>query len=231
MRARSVFAVCGCLAFSLVAPFACFNASNNDFADFQGRVAGFDSGLVIEAATFEAAPPPTQAVQGTYYGACLSELAFRQVKKVFNLLTVTSFVPGGTGGSLTLSNHTLKLENAGPPANVSVAGEVGDEIKQSLPATVDANGAYSADLGTVTFPGSANPISGSDVVISNTKLQGRFSAAKFCARLGGHVDEPAAAARTLDPAQNICQFLPIKDGDPTPTFTLADFQPESCPVP
>ena len=106
---------------------------------------------------------------------------------------------------------------------------VGPAIQAPV-ATVDANSKYRIDLGTVNVPGTANPISGSDVEILNAFLVGRFAEARFCARLGGHVEKPAAAVRDLDPPQNICQFFPIKDGDKTPALNAADFQPEACPV-
>ena len=82
----------------------------------------------------------------------------------------------------------------------------------------------------MNVPGSANPISGSDVEILAANLDGLFAEARFCARLGGQVVKPAAVARQLDPPQNICQFVPIKDGDPMPAFTDADFVPGACPL-
>jgi hypothetical protein len=228
MRARSVLAFLGSVAFAAAAPWACFSQPDTDFSDYQARVASFPK-AEIEASTFEASAPPAQAVEGLFYGACLSELAFGQVSKVFNLLTQTKFTPGAGGGSLELSNRLLAVVNDQPPATVTAAGAVGDDIK--VPSgPVGADGKFSLDLGTVTFPGVANPISGSDVVIEGTKLKGRFAGTKFCARLLGNVTEPAAAARSLDPDKNICQFVPIKDGDPTPKFTLADFQPGACPL-
>lgn len=228
MRARFVFGCLGFLVVASVAPWACIPHPEQDFEDYQDRVASFPK-PVIEASVFEAAPPPTKAVEGLYYGACLSELAFGQTAKVFNFYTLTKYTPDPSGAKLMLSIQPLAVVQQAPPPTISKAGAVGSEIPAPA-ANVDAEGKYLLELGTVNVPGAANPISGSDVVISSAKLQGRFSEAKFCARLGGNVEKPEAAKRTLDMEQNICQFVPIKDGDPTPTFTQADFQAASCPL-
>lgn len=180
--------------------------------------AGFDAGL-----------PPTEAVEGTFYGACLSQLAYYQLKRVFNFYTETKFVPGEGGGTLSMTLQPLKLSEAeGPPETVSKAGVVGEkkDIQPSAP-NVAADGRYTIELGTTTVPGDANPITGRDVIIENAKLTGVFGQERFCARLNGNVTQPIQL--TLDPPENICQFVPIKDGDPTPTFTLDDFTPEACP--
>jgi hypothetical protein len=176
---------------------------------------------------------PASGATGTYYGACLSELAFDQVKKVFSFYVVTTgaIADAAPGDTLALEATALKLESAGPPAEVSKAGEVGAATSAPAVAYTQPTEQYALQLGTVTIPGAANPISGSDVVISNTGLlvDVRAGQQRFCARMYGHVDAPAAAARTLDPAQNVCQFVPITDGAPTPTFSLGDFAAAGCP--
>lgn len=227
-RARFALGCLGALVIAFGSTWACIPHPADDFEDYQERVANLPK-ATVEASTFEAAPPPTNAVEGTYYGICVSELAFGQVNKGFNFFTLTKFTPGEAGGKLELSIQPLAIVNNQPPPTVSKAGAVGSPIA-APPADVAADGKYKIDLGTVTVPGTANPISGSDVEILTATLEGRFAEAKFCARLGGQVTKPVAAARVLNPPQNICQFVPIKDGDPTPGFTSADFQPESCPV-
>ncbi len=228
LRARFTLGCLGALAIAFGTTWACIPHPEGDFEDYQDRIATFPK-PVVEASTFEAAPPPTQAVEGTYYGACVAELAFGQISKRFNFFTVTKFTPEGAGGKLQLSIQPLKVVNNQPPPTVTKADSVGPEIP-APPADVAASGRFRLELGTANVPGLANPISGGDVEILNAFLEGRFAEAKFCARLGGQVTKPAAAARTLDPPQNICQFVPIKDGDPMPEFTQADFQPESCPL-
>lgn len=228
---RSRFKV-GCFAGASIAlsvlGFACIPHPDDDFSDFQKRVANLPKPVTDGATTFEAAPPPTDAVEGLYYGACMSELAFSDPNKIFNLFTHTKFTPSGAGGKLELSIGTLKIEpGPKPPSTVGQAGVVGTPFAGS--ADVDAQGKFNMQLGTVGFPGAANPISGSDVVILNGSLQGRFSAERFCARLGGHVEKPESATRDLNPPDNICQFVPVKDGDKTPTFSFADLTAAGCP--
>ena len=218
----------GALVVAFGATWACIPHPDGDFEDYQERIATFPKPLV-EASTFEAAAPPTEAVEGLYYGACLAELAFGQPSKRFNFFTLTKYTPDPSGAKLQLSIQPLAVVNNQPPPTVSKANAVGSEIPAPA-ADVSAAGRFRIELGTVNVPGTANPISGSDVEILGSSLDGRFAEARFCARLGGQVVKPAAAARQLDPPQNICQFVPVKDGDPMPEFTEADFQPGSCPL-
>jgi hypothetical protein len=233
MRARTVVGTLGTVAFGLMAAAAagaCFTQPSDDFDAFQRTIANLPKQSEGDAAAFDAAPPPAQAVSGLYYGACLSEFAFGQPSKVFNLYAQTSYTPGAAGanGTISASIHVLKVVSSAPPPTVSAAGQVGDEIKGTSP--VDAEGRYTLTLNTVTFPGTGNPISGGDVVILNTTLGGRFSASTFCGRLNGQVTQPAAVARTLDPTKNTCLFVPIKDGDKTPIYSDATpFAASACP--
>lgn len=229
MRARLVLAL---VVAGFASGLACIPNPEGDFEDFQERARGFapppggggDAG-------FDGAPP-TQAVEGVYYGACLSQLAFGRLDRVFNFYTKTKFTPdpGGAGGTLTLSLQALTLgATGGPPETVSAAGLVGPEQASPQPASpnVTPEGRYTIDLGMVTVPGAANPITGRDVIIMNTKLVGRFAQDRFCARLNGNVTQPVQLQ--LEPPRNICQFVPVTEGQATPTFTPADFTPEACP--
>jgi hypothetical protein len=227
----------GCLGALVVAfglagvPTACIPHPEGDFEDYQKRLAATPQ-TVIEASTFDISAPPTNAVEGTYYGACLAELAFGNVVQRFNFFTITKYTPDASGAKLQLSIQPLLIQPPPanlPPTTVSKSGAAGPEIP-TPPGAVQSNGRFRLELGTVNVPGTANPISGGDVEIAGAFLDGRFAEARFCARLGGEVLKPVAAARTLDPPLNICQFVPIKDGDPMPEFTKADFQPESCPL-
>jgi hypothetical protein len=227
MRARLVLGSLGCVTAVLIAPWACIPHPEQDFEDYQERIANFPK-ETVEAAAFDTSAPPTSAVEGLYYGACLSELEFGQPKLVFNFYPMTKFAPEPTPAQLTLSIQSLKVINRAPPPTISLAGVIGSPI--AAPATtVDAEGLFLIQLGTVIIPGEANPVSGSEAQIDDAVLRGRFGADRFCARLGGRVIRPTAAARTLKDGENICQFVPIKDGDPTPTFTGANFQAASCP--
>lgn len=227
MRARYpllfVFATAGVLA--------CIPHPDQDFEDYSKRVAEFAPTTAGDGGSFEAQAPPTESVKGTYYGACLSQLALSQLKKVFNFYTVTSFEPDPAGGGkLSLTFQALKLSaSQGPPETVSSAGVTGEkkDVPANTPNVSAADGRFTIDLGTMTVPGDANPITGRDVIINSTLLTGFFGKDRFCARLNGDVVQPLQL--TLDPERNICQFVPIKEGDPPPTFTLADFEPGACP--
>jgi hypothetical protein len=229
MRARFVLGCLAGLALGVAGSWACIPDPSGDFAEYQSRVAALPKEPVIEGGTFEASAPPTEAVQGLYYGACLSELAFGQLKAVFNFYTQTKYTPDPAGAKLELTIEALAAPERAPPPTVSRAGILGGVIP-APPAPVDQEGRYTLDLGLVTIPGGANPISGSNVRIEGAALQGRFGTTSFCARLTGHVAEPAAAARDLDIEKNVCKFVPIKEGDPTPTFVREDFAAASCPL-
>ncbi|HVH42825.1 MAG TPA: hypothetical protein VM925_10800, partial [Labilithrix sp.] len=134
----------GCLAGVVVAwsaGWACIPHPEDDFEDFQGRAEALPK-PVIEASTFEAAPPPTQSVEGLYYGACLSELAFGNDTKVFNFYTLTKFTPGDAGGKLVLSIQGLEVTPppTAPPPTVAKAGTVGVPFEAT--ADVDAQAKF-----------------------------------------------------------------------------------------
>lgn len=211
--------------------FACVNPSK-DFDDYTGRASEFVPTSLGDGGNFQAAPPPTEAVEGTYYGACMSQLAFYQLSKVFNFFITTKYVPDPAGGAtmtLTLQSLALAADTGGPPANVSKSGALGDVFTSaSMPQNVSADGRYVVDLGHVAVPGDANPISRRDILIDATKFRGFFSANRFCGQLEGNVTQPIQL--TLTPPQNICQFIAIKDGDPTPVLTRDDFQTSACPL-
>lgn len=206
----------------------CLPDPHGDFDDYTERTDTFKPG-VPEASTdgggVETGPPPTEATEGLYYGACLSQIAFGRADRVFNFYTKTKFTPDPAtgGGSLTLSLQALKLENNVQPSTVSESGTTGPVQSSQEPATpnVEGSGRYQITLGTVNVPADANPITGRDVVIENAGLQGHFTQGNFCAQLFGTVTVPISI--TLDPNSNTCLFAPVTDGQATPKFVEADF--------
>jgi hypothetical protein len=183
----------------------------------------------------DAAPSPdasADAISGDtalYYGACLSELAFQQPSKVFNIYATVTF----SVDTLNLGFQFLAVtNNFEPPTNVSKLGAVGP--LHSGAARGDTNGSYPLSIGTMEIPGTANPISGSDAQINASAIAVRWIGgagigSRFCGRLSGMVVKPVAATRELDPDMNICHFVPITEGAATPRFTAADFQSSACP--
>lgn len=217
-------------ASTLLGIVACIPHPDQDFEDYVKRASGF-AAPTVDAGAFEAAAPPTEAVTGTYYGACLSQLAFSQMNDVFSFYTETSFVPEpGGGGKLSLVLQPLKLgPDQNPPTTFTKAGITGEakSVPATLPNVAAADGRVSIALGTTTVPGEANPITGRNVIIDGAGLNGFFGTERFCARLIGTVTQPVQ--QPLDPPRNICQFFPLKEGDPVPTLKLEDFQEASCP--
>lgn len=163
-----------------------------------------------------------------YYGACLTALASGNVEKVLHYYGEASYLPSGAGGgTLTLRLTSLRVGDMGaPPATVSKTATVGSTSKLENVA-VDANGKFAGVLGTVTVPGAANPITGRDIVIDNTKLTGKYAGQQFCAQLSGDVVQPISV--TLMGSENTCVFFKTVDGAPLPTLTAATFA-GGCPL-
>lgn len=170
---------------------------------------------------------PVTTVKATYVGACRPELTNNPLKRL-SFFTHTEFTSGAPG-KLELTLRPLRVVDLSPPPTVSSKDVVGSDIIAAS-TNVASDGRFQTKLGTVLVPGSAQPISGSDLEINGAFLDGRFAESKFCARLGGQLVRPSPAARTLDPSNNICQFVRVDDGDPMPSFTAADFTPDACPL-
>lgn len=234
------------LAIIAAAP-ACFPDPDADFTDYQERIKGYvpptptntggTSGTSTSSSSggpIEAGPPPVEVTEATYFASCLSELAGGNVKKTFSFWVTAKYTPNQdttTGGTLSLSLEALKLESGLPPANISRA-----DIVSKLPdivGTANGSGSFVAATagGSASFAGAANPISGSDVQISNAGLKGVYVPAGFCARLFGHVDKPEAASRDLAEGKNQCLFTPIKEGEAAPTGRVASsYADTNCPL-
>lgn len=235
MRVR-VFVIASLVCASAVG-LACIPDPAGDFEQYKEDIAPFAS---QGGGSFDGSAA-TEAVEGTYYGACLSELGQNNPDKVFNFLVDTKFTPnpGGGGGQLSLLLTVIKTQQAGDPGEATNVGRVPPPTVKRANATgtplgdasravpTDAEGKFTIVFGDVNVPGDANPISQRPVVILQGAMAGRFSQNSFCTRLSGDVTVPLSV--TLDPKLNICQFRPIKDGDPTPKFTKDDFLPGTCP--
>jgi hypothetical protein len=257
MRVR-IFAL-ATLVCGPVVGLACIPNPKADFEDYQAAVIPYrpEAG----GGSFDGAAA-TEAFEGTFFGACLSQLAQNNPDKVFNFLTDVKFTPGAGGGQLVFKLTPLKTDQTPgpdqgrvPPKVVSRANITGTVLGSDTAVATDARGKFTAVFGDVNVPGDANPISQRPVIILNGGMVGIFSqssgvapgsdggadeagtdagassgGAQFtiCTRLNGDVTQPLTL--TLDPTLNICQFRQIKEGDPAPVFTKADFQSGTCPV-
>ncbi|MBX3231120.1 MAG: hypothetical protein KIT84_37285 [Labilithrix sp.] len=174
---------------------------------------------------------------GTYYATCLTELDRSDVDKAFSFLATTSFTRNTAGGDIEITLEALALVDGKPPTSSARSGIVGAPTPK-FTGTTNAEGSFVATLADgqkATFPGAANPISGSDVELITGNgvqvgLSGRYVEEKFCARLTGRINQPAAARRNLDPEQNFCIFSRIAEGDPAPTVTREELTPANCPL-
>jgi hypothetical protein len=210
---------------------ACIPHPTDDYEDFQARIGDFSPVDDGDGGTSFDASQPTEAEEGLYYGACLSQLASGQLDRVFNFYTKTAFVPEeGGGGRLSLSIQPMAHADRAPPETFAESGTVGDPIASGEPSApnVEASGRWAVDLGTARVPTEANPISERPVRIENTRLTGQFGGDRFCARLHGNVEEPPIGL-TLEPEKNICQFYRLEEGAPIPELVRGDFMASSCP--
>ena len=241
-KTRAIF-LSGAAVGAMACVIACIPHPDKDFEDYTERTASFSgtSGAVVDAGPIDATTI-TEPTEGLYYGACLSQLAFGAPNKVFNFYTKTKFVPDASGGKLTITLRALKLKTApdgtiaspaAPPDTVIAAGFLGPD-QSSLESQVQGTKIsvgfppVGGRAGLVVVPGDANPITGRDVEIENVKLTGVFAKEKFCALLNGTVVKPVNLE--LEPPKNVCQFIPIKEGDKTPILTKPeDFAAGTCP--
>lgn len=184
--------------------------------------------------------PVNTPESGPYFASCLSELAAGSVAKTFSFwanVKVTRAGTATTGGTIAVIFEALAIVGGKPPPIVTRAGITGTPTP-IISGSLDTNDAFLAKIeaGTsLTIPGLANPISGSDVLLTNegvnaVGLRGRFAKTRFCTRLVGHVAQPAAAARDLDVDKNFCIFTPTKDGAAAPPYTFGDYSVANCPL-
>jgi hypothetical protein len=198
---------------------ACIPDPHGDFDDYVEKTAPFRK--TIEAGVIDSAPPTT-AVEGLYFGACLSKLAAGRIDRVLRFYTETKFTPDAAGGTgkLQLKLTAMKLGpgNTAPP---TVSKDQWTGNTYTIDTTTNAQGVYTANLGTVNIPANANPISGRDIIVENAAVPGRFAEQKFCSQLIGHVIEPTDI--DLEGPANTCMYFKVKDGDKPPEIKNEDF--------
>lgn len=227
-RPLRLYALIGASCTVCAAFAACLPNPSKDFDDYSDKTADYRKSGPKDGGDIDSAPP-TQAVEGLYFGACLSKLAAGRIDRVLRFYTETKFTPGtgGGNGKLTLKITPMKLgpNNTAPPT-VSKTETIGDTFALNE-VDVDARGVFPGNLGTVKVPGASNPISGRDIVIENAAIPGRYAEEKFCTQLSGHVVQPTDIDLVGD--DNTCLFFKSKEGDPLPALTVAMFDP-GCPL-
>ncbi len=176
------------------------------------------SGSSTSTPTEDSGPPPdTNTPTELFYAACLTQLAFGDTSKVLSFYSEVK--ASASASTLNVAIQPLALAGGKPPTTFSASGRVGARIDAS--SVTGSAGAFALSLGTMDVPGSANPISGSDITVETAKLEGTYAKDRFCARLGGKLTKPIAA--DLEPANNICIFVKVADGGATPALAQGDF--------
>jgi hypothetical protein len=151
---------------------------------------------------------PQQGFTQTYAMACVSQILNSDITEATLFTSTATFKPTATGGTFDFSDQTL-LAHA-----TSLSQLVG------TPRTVNgtpvaADGRCDVSFGDTTFPGSSNVV-GEDGEIQDTVLHFVIGpGTHLCASLSGNMVQPVTTA--LDPAQNICIYLPTTDQIPPMT--------------
>jgi hypothetical protein len=215
---RAVFSV-GPLAIALgILVGACGPDPAADYEDFQkatdgvrgvkvgGAGAGGESGAGGEAGESGAGGEGGSAAAGipdatgTFHVSCLSSLALEDTENSIRFIgdiKVENITE--TGATVTMSLAPLTV------GATSTSAVVGTPLTGT--AEVSADKTFTLSFGaTVTVPGTANPISGSNIVIENGSMAGILKGADaFCAELNGHVTAPVDYS--LDPPSvDVCVF-------------------------
>jgi hypothetical protein len=152
----------------------------------------------------------TVDLSGKFISYCLSSLGVGDPMK--SLLLATEFEQ--TGSSLSVKLTPLKIG----------ASSLSEILGTATTAKADiASNGFTINFGTVSIPGAANPISGSDIEIANTVFAAKIqSSDHVCAELGGQLTKPFAYP--LDDPGDICLILRVNaDGSVPPLPKAAEF--------
>lgn len=170
---------------------------------------------------------PTTGVKAKYYVACLPNLSFGDINKLFRFYVDSEYVPaaGTTEAKMTLKLTPMTIrDDAGailPPATLKFTMPANATLTVT-DSPVAANGKFVANFKTAMIGKATNPISWRDITVENTTLSGYFSEKEFCGGLSGRVVAPID--QDLGTAgDNVCLFKPLKEGDALPDLKAADF--------
>jgi hypothetical protein len=175
---------------------ACIPHPKEEYDDFLTRTESYRNKPPVEDDSGPIdAQAPTQAIEGLYFGSCLSSLSVGDLNKVLRFYTEIRFVPGTGGGKLDIQFTPLKgvdLTSGNPvpvaPDNVSKGQTFGAPFGQKE-SPVSTTGRFKVLFPLVTIDKNANPISGRDITIENVTFEGLFSAT---------ASPPAADSGTAD---------------------------------
>jgi hypothetical protein len=203
------------LAWALVPVIAasgtgCINP-RDDYTAFSARpIAQREAGLVDVALT-PCQELLNQALSGLYYTSCRPAL----LPIPFALATHETITPSqdGAGAGLAMTFTPLKT------TAMSMSETTGDPI--ALPqTTIDANCAYTMNIGTLTIGAEANALM-RDLTATDVVLRGKYqSIDRQCAELDGNVD---LITLSLEQDGDICVFLRAPSDGSLPVVTDGDY--------
>jgi len=209
---------------------ACLPDPSGDYDDFIKRTSGaaIAPEPVSDASPFDSKPPAT-AAEALYIGICVTLISGGDPELALRFYTTSKYTPdsaGSASGKLLLTvtpmvGYDVVAKQPVKPASVSKSETRGDAI--AVPETsVSASGRFTANLGTVNLVREANSISGNNIVIERTVLDGLFgSGDRFCTTLAGQLTSPYQL--TFEASKNTCIFQKVKEGDPLPKIPASDF--------
>lgn len=170
---------------------------------------------------------PTMGVKAKYYVACLPNLAFGDINKLFRFYVDSEYLPamGATEAKVTFKLTPMNIrDDMGailPPATLKFVMPANPTLTVT-DSPVAANGKFVANFKTAMIGKATNPISWRDITVENTTLSGYFAEKDFCGGLSGHVVAPIDQDLGT-PADNVCLFKQLKDGDPLPDLKVTEF--------
>ena len=179
----------------------------DDYADFAARPLAEREASVADVQVSPCQEILSQVVSGSYYTSCLpKELSASFVFVTTQKVTVFE---DGTTGTLEMSFTALKV---GATSMTETTGPV-----NMLPkTTIDANCAYTLNIGTLTLPTEANTL-GRDLTATDVVLRGMFQIVdRSCAELDGEVK---LIELKLFGDGDICIFTRVAADGPVPEIT------------
>ncbi len=202
---------------------ACFVAASchdplSDYDDYAERTADQHSPPPLPTGDANPDAPlfaPDAGFVDTYFESCLSGNAEGNPAEANNFKAVLTFTASSSspGGTVKLSTQPMAV------GGTSLSDTVG--VISTSTGTVGPNGSATLDYGPYVIPGTANPITGTDIDLMSSSVQLHVeSPDQVCGNLSG----PATVSGVNLSLAAICIF--VRNPIPLPSFQLSDYH---CP--
>jgi hypothetical protein len=179
-------------------------------------------------AAADAVAEPVPFTDGVYAGVCVTVLANRDPAQAFRFYTDARYsaVPGGEGGTLSLSITPLRGWDTAANASYTPAAVSRIETRGAAVAATDVRvaggGRFTAAFGRLDLEAEANSVSGRAAVIEDLVLDGVFSGSdRFCSGFAGNMTVPYHYP--FEAGKNTCLFQKVTEGGPLPVLAAAEF--------